>query len=442
MGLARRLSGLAMAAILLGAAAGPASAATTEIGAASEIRAGTAPDPGTAALGPFYTVQIAEASGTYAVPAGYGVITRWSHRTGQTGGDLTFKVYRPTGSPGQFLVLAADPRTVTAGTVHNFGVRIPVRPGDRIGISTDTVEVGYRRGTAADQVGAFDFAEPDPPPGTTAILDGPPYRDLMLDVAARVETDADRDGFGDDTQDRCPTSAATQGSCPISRPAPLPGFTDCPASVASVIRGTVTANTLTGTARADRIFAGTGNDVVDGLAGDDCIDLGPGTDRGQGGDGGDLLVGGLGRDRMSGNLGADRLRGGSSPDRLNGGFGNDTLHGQSGSDRVSGERGRDRINGGSSNDVIAAGSSGDRVAGDQGNDRINGNSGNDSLKGNSGRDRISGGSGLDRISGGSGSDRISARDGRRDRISCGTGRDTVSADRDDRVGRDCERVVR
>ena len=226
------------------------------------------------------------------------------------------------------------------------------------------------------------------------------------------------------------------------QPRPSAPFADCPTATANVIRGTLASESLVGTPLGDRIFAGTGNDTVDGLAGNDCVDLGPGTDRGQGGDGDDLLVGGLGADRMSGNLGNDRLRGGSAGDRLIGGFGNDTIHGQSGSDRVNAERGRDRVNGGSANDVISAGSSGDRVAGDQGNDRINGNSGNDLLKGNSGRDRIAGSTGADRISGGSGADRISARDGRRDRINCGTGRDSVTADRRDRVSRNCERVRR
>jgi len=31
---------------------------------------------------------------------------------------------------------------------------------------------------------------------------------------ADVEADADNDGFGDETQDQCPTDASTQGQCP------------------------------------------------------------------------------------------------------------------------------------------------------------------------------------------------------------------------------------
>ena len=31
---------------------------------------------------------------------------------------------------------------------------------------------------------------------------------------ADIEADADKDGFGDETQDQCPTDATTQGPCP------------------------------------------------------------------------------------------------------------------------------------------------------------------------------------------------------------------------------------
>lgn len=41
----------------------------------------------------------------------------------------------------------------------------------------------------------------------------------FLLVQATVEPDADRDGFGDETQDRCPSQKATQGACDRTRPA-------------------------------------------------------------------------------------------------------------------------------------------------------------------------------------------------------------------------------
>ena len=374
MSVGRALGSLLLAALACLAPAKAASAATVEIGAVAEIRADTPPTEPSGGGG---TVQLAETAGTYAVLPGYGVITALEHRTGSVGGALTFKVYRPVGVRS-FLTVASLPRTVTAGTLHTFAVRIPARPGDRLGLfsADDTVHLAYQTFNPGDRF-AFFAPGSNPAPGTTVEQDGNPAVGYKLDVLAKVETDADGDGFGDDTQDRCPTSAATQGACGAA--APLPAFAGCSSRVANLIRGTAAANTITGTARADRIFAAGGADRVAGSGGTDCIDLGSGNDRGSGGSGSDLMLGASGRDRLSGGPGRDRLYGGS---------------------------GGDRISGGSS------------------------------------ADRISGGAGADWISSGSGSDRISARDRRRDRISCGSGRDSVTADRVDRVARDCERVRR
>jgi hypothetical protein len=46
--------------------------------------------------------------------------------------------------------------------------------------------------------------------GRTATGPFPTYR---VNVAATIEPDADRDGFGDQSQDGCPTQAATHGAC-------------------------------------------------------------------------------------------------------------------------------------------------------------------------------------------------------------------------------------
>jgi hypothetical protein len=65
--------------------------------------------------------------------------------------------------------------------------------------------------------------------------------------------------------------------------------------------------------------------------------------------------------------------------------------------------------------------------------------------GSSGGDRISGTRGWDRIRAGGGRDRINLRGGGKDRVNCGGGRDVVlikRGDRDDRIARNCERVIR
>ena len=57
-------------------------------------------------------------------------------------------------------------------------------------------------------------------------------------------------------------------------------------------------------------------------------------------------------------------------------------------------------------------------------------------------DRIAGTKGPDTVKSGAGGDRVSVRGGGLDSVRCGKGRDRVSADRSDRVARDCEVVKR
>jgi len=108
-------------------------------------------------------------------------------------GTLTFKVYRPTGPLREFLVVAADTRAVTAGTVRSFGVQIPVRPGDRIGLSSENVQLAFETFDLTDRIGFF---EPDPPQGTTKATDGEPFEEFKLDVAATLQSDPDAPSGG------------------------------------------------------------------------------------------------------------------------------------------------------------------------------------------------------------------------------------------------------
>ncbi len=197
-------------AVVFAATAGPSSAATTRIGAVNEIAANSDPEAITAGG---FTVEVAEAAGTYAVPTGYGVITAWTHKTGTGSGVLTFKVYRPTGAAKEFRLIAADTRMVTAGAVEAFPVRIPVAPGDRIGLSADTVQVAYQTFSPSDRIGFFD---PDPGVGATDTTDGEPFQNFKLDVAATVESDVNGDGLGDDTARSGGASLATASKQRIS----------------------------------------------------------------------------------------------------------------------------------------------------------------------------------------------------------------------------------
>lgn len=183
--IARSARSLALLAALLGSSVSPAAAATTEIGAVTEIRAGDLPAPITTGG---FTVQVEEESGSYAVPPGYSTITAWRHSAGTTAGALTFKVYRPTGALREFVAVASDTRAITPGTVHTFPVRIAVQAGDRIGLSSDDVELAYESFLLTDKIGFFSF---DVPPGVTRATDGEPFPDFKLDVSATLAADPD-----------------------------------------------------------------------------------------------------------------------------------------------------------------------------------------------------------------------------------------------------------
>jgi Tol biopolymer transport system component len=73
---------------------------------------------------------------------------------------------------------------------------------------------------------------------------------------------------------------------------------------------------------------------------------------------------------------------------------------------------------------------------------VEGSSLNELLCGRRGPDRIEPSWGRDRVRAGAGNDLIFARDDSRDFVSCGAGRDVALVDRRDKVGRDCESVLR
>jgi len=85
--------------------------------------------------------------------------------------------------------------------------------------------------------------------------------------------------------------------------------------------------------------------------------------------------------------------------------------------------------------IVGSGS----ITGTEGNDVIVGSAGADTINGLGGDDTICAEGGNDTVNGNAGNDVILARDGTRDRINCGTGRDTVTADRVDKIAKNCER---
>ncbi|MEZ5062999.1 MAG: hypothetical protein R2700_16095 [Solirubrobacterales bacterium] len=107
-----------------------------------------------------------------------------------------------------------------ASGLQTFSARVPISQGDFVGVEQD----GMGTGTAAFYASASDvfFATPKyaspmlPADGSPASASTFDSREVLL--RARVELDADHDGFGDETQDGCPSDASTHGSCPPPPP--------------------------------------------------------------------------------------------------------------------------------------------------------------------------------------------------------------------------------
>jgi uncharacterized protein DUF11/PASTA domain-containing protein len=138
----------------------------------------------------------------FTVPAGGGVITSMA-MTAPAGGQISFKVVR-----GVTIVGTSSLIPVVAG-VNRVAMHVPVTGGEFIGMWTGHANCSLA--LAGNIAGAASAT--DPAVGTTVsgVTSG---NSSQLAVEARLEADGDHDGFGDESEDSCPTDAAIhEGSC-------------------------------------------------------------------------------------------------------------------------------------------------------------------------------------------------------------------------------------
>jgi hypothetical protein len=162
-------------------------------------------------------VQLAKAPGSpLPIEAPAGVVTKWKVNSAVgTPVSQQLVILRKTGNPNEFLTTAESASVTIADGPNSFETRIPVQAGDRMGAApgSGAVAAGLYCTTAnpADSMGAFAV---DPAIGSINTF--PPNAGYQAAISAIVEPDADNDGFGDETQDKCPRSAAVQTTaCPL-----------------------------------------------------------------------------------------------------------------------------------------------------------------------------------------------------------------------------------
>ena len=184
---------------------------TAQAGSAATQLGETFTPSGTFCGGNFTNFQTTSPGGQYVVPFS-GVITSWSYEANATGPTgLKLKVGRLVPPPVSIRIVGESGLEIpTLSATRTFATRITVQRDDLIGTYQPTSAQCKRPATGYIRY----FTGGDPGVGTATAFGPDPGNPVQLDLAATLEPDADADGFGDETQDLCPTDAATQSQCP------------------------------------------------------------------------------------------------------------------------------------------------------------------------------------------------------------------------------------
>lgn len=125
------------------------------------------------------------------------------------------KLLKPAGGKSYTVTSQAEVHTVTGSLVTE--TRMPVQAGERLAVRglpftyMGSSYPGYEF-YCEDPASVLGVNPADVPQGSTAEFSEAPVGQLPL--SAVIEPDADHDGYGDETQDKCPQSAAVQTECP------------------------------------------------------------------------------------------------------------------------------------------------------------------------------------------------------------------------------------
>lgn len=186
---------------------------STSASAATEVGTSCAAETGTTGI---TLASLATGGPMPATVPSDGVITRWTLRAGLAlppGFNQALKVFRSAGAPTQYQVIGESAASPISTGTNTFNTRIPVKAGDFLGASGPYEGTVYTlfciTGNPADRYAFFAGSPTVGPVASVAEAEG-----LQAPVSAIVEPDADNDGYGDETQDKCPQSSALQTPCP------------------------------------------------------------------------------------------------------------------------------------------------------------------------------------------------------------------------------------
>jgi hypothetical protein len=155
-----------------------------------------------------------------------GVIVRWRVLNGGSG---TYRIQvltdNPEASGGSFrafhVLSFGDPVQVTApanpifSQIASFPTRLPIPAGGYVGLTVPGASVPAVQSSPGGQA---TYARGEAPfPGISGVEEE--THNGVIEYDADIEPDVDGDGYGDVTQDSCPSSAAVhEGPCPTAEP--------------------------------------------------------------------------------------------------------------------------------------------------------------------------------------------------------------------------------
>jgi hypothetical protein len=155
-----------------------------------------------------------------------GVITSWKLNLTAESGQIppiipqTLKAMRVNPATHVAQVVGEASGLVGSGP-NTIPARIPVEAGDHLAVyghgpitfEGTTGEVGTLVCEGSSPVEKIGVIEANVPSGASASYTE--LEEIRVPAVAVLEVDSDHDGYGDETQDACPQSAASQAPCPL-----------------------------------------------------------------------------------------------------------------------------------------------------------------------------------------------------------------------------------
>jgi hypothetical protein len=163
-------------------------------------------------------LQRASGSGLPLTAPSDGIVTSWNVRVAPgfpvQQAPVRLKLLRPTAAPNTFKVVGESADALAAIPAFAQDTRIAVQAGDRLGLYTEGGDGTLTCGSddEGDVLGTY---KGDALRGLEyAFAQAAKFR---LPVTAKIEPDADGDGYGDESQDKCPRSPDHHDGCPVIR---------------------------------------------------------------------------------------------------------------------------------------------------------------------------------------------------------------------------------